>query len=229
MKNWYFWTKVLEKTLESPLDCKEIKLVNSKGNQPWTFIGRTDAETPILWPPDVKNWLLGKDLDTGKDWRRGRRGWQRIKWLYGITDSMYMSLSKPWELVRGKPGMLQCMGPLKLLSLGDNNRLVFCLLSFLCTCLQFIPRLQTKHWDSFTFSQIPWEYIYHLEASTLQSFHIQSGSLSFQIFHITVILVVILGKLKFPGRWEGGSGWGTHVYPWWIHVDVWQNQYNIVK
>ena len=118
---------------------------------------------------------------------------------------------------------------IKLLSLGDNNRLVFCLLSFLCTCLQFIPRLQTKHWDSFTFSQIPWEYIYHLEASTLQSFHIQSGSLSFQIFHITVILVVILGKLKFPGRWEGGSGWETRVYPWWIHVDVWQNQYNIVK
>ena len=69
MKNWCFWTVVLEKTLESLLDCKEIKSVNPKGNQPWTFIGRTVAEAPILWPPDVKNWLIGKDPDAGKDWR----------------------------------------------------------------------------------------------------------------------------------------------------------------
>ena len=69
-KNWCFWTVVLEKTLESPLDCKEIQLVNPKGNQPWIFIGRIDAEaqTPLLWPPDAKNWLLGKDPDSGKDW-----------------------------------------------------------------------------------------------------------------------------------------------------------------
>ena len=69
-KNWCFQTVVLEKTLESPLDCKEIKLVNPKGNQSWLFIGRTDAEaeTPILWPPDAKNWLIGKDPDDGKDW-----------------------------------------------------------------------------------------------------------------------------------------------------------------
>ena len=72
LKNWCFWTVVLEKTLESPLDCKEIQLVYPKGNQSWIFIGRTDAEaeTPILWPPDAKNWLLGKDPDSGKDWRR---------------------------------------------------------------------------------------------------------------------------------------------------------------
>ena len=70
-KNWCFWNVVLEKTLESHLDCKEIKLVNPKGNQPWIFIGRTDAEaeTPILWPPDGKKWLIGKDPDAGKDWR----------------------------------------------------------------------------------------------------------------------------------------------------------------
>ena len=71
-KNWYFWTVVLGKTLESPLDCKEIKPVNPKGNQSWIFIRRTDAEAeaPILWPPNVKNWLIGKDPDAGKDWRR---------------------------------------------------------------------------------------------------------------------------------------------------------------
>ena len=71
LKNWCFWTVVLEKTLESPLDCKEIQPVYPKGNQSWVFTGRTDvkAETPILWPPDVKNWLIWKDPDAGKDWR----------------------------------------------------------------------------------------------------------------------------------------------------------------
>ena len=67
-KNWFFWTAELEKTLESPLDCKEIQPVHPKGNQSWVFIGRTDAEAPIVWPPDVKNRLTGKDPDAGKDW-----------------------------------------------------------------------------------------------------------------------------------------------------------------
>ena len=72
LKNWCFWTMVLEKTLESPLDCKEIQPVHPKGNQSWLFIGRTDAETesPVLWLPGVKNWLTGKDPDTGQDWRQ---------------------------------------------------------------------------------------------------------------------------------------------------------------
>ena len=75
-KNWCFWTVVLEKTLESPLNCKEIKPVNSKGNQSWIFIGRTDAEAeaPILWAPDVKGWLIRKDRDAGKDWRWEEKG-----------------------------------------------------------------------------------------------------------------------------------------------------------
>ena len=75
-KNWCFWTVVLEKTLKRPLDCKEIKPVNPKGSQSWVFIGRTDveAETPILWPPDVRNSLIGKDPDAGKDWRREEKG-----------------------------------------------------------------------------------------------------------------------------------------------------------
>ena len=74
--NWCFWTMVLEKTLESPLDCKEIQPVHPKGDQSWVFIGRTDpeAETPILWPPDAKSWLIWKDPDAGKDWGQGEKG-----------------------------------------------------------------------------------------------------------------------------------------------------------
>ena len=76
LKNWCFWTVVLEKTLESPLDCKEIQLVYSKGYQPWVFFGRTDAkaETPVLWPPHVKSWLIGKDSDDGRDWEQEEEG-----------------------------------------------------------------------------------------------------------------------------------------------------------
>ena len=95
-KNWCFWTVVLEKTLESPLDCKEIQPVHPKGDQSWVFIGRTDAEaeTPILLPPDVKSWLIWKDPDVVMAGGEGDdRGWD------GITDSMHMSLGRLWELV----------------------------------------------------------------------------------------------------------------------------------
>ena len=100
LKNWCFWTVVL-KTLESPLDYKEIKPVNPKGNQFWIFIGTTDAEAkdPILWPPDVKNWLIGKDPDARKDWRQEEKGTTEDERLDGITDSMDMSLNKFQELV----------------------------------------------------------------------------------------------------------------------------------
>ena len=101
LKNWCFQTVVLEKTLESPLDCKEIQPVHPKGNQSWIFIGRTDgeADTPILWPLDAKSRLIRKDPDAGKDWRQEQRGWQRMRWLAGITDLMDMSLSKLQELI----------------------------------------------------------------------------------------------------------------------------------
>ena len=101
LKNWCFWTVVLEKTLESPLYCKEIQRVHPKGDKSWVFIGRTDAEaeTPILWPPDVKRWLIWKDPDAGKDWGQEEKGTTEDEMVDGITDSMGMSLGGLRELV----------------------------------------------------------------------------------------------------------------------------------
>ena len=112
-KNWCFWTVVLEKTLESPLNCKEIQPVHPKGDQSWVFTGRTDveAETPILWPPDAKSWLIWKDPDAGKDWGQEEKG--------TTEDEMLEASPTQWTWVwvnsgswwwTGRPGMLQFMG-----------------------------------------------------------------------------------------------------------------------
>ena len=111
-KNWCFWTVVLEKTLESPLDCKEIQPVHSKGNQSWTFIWRTDteAETPILWPPDAKNWLIGKDPDVGKDWRQEEKGTTEdeiVRWHHQLDGHEFEKASG----VGDGQGSLACCSP----------------------------------------------------------------------------------------------------------------------
>ena len=100
-KSWCLWTVVLEKTLESLLNCKEIQPVHSEGDQSWDFFGRNDAktETPVLWPHHVKSWLTGKDSDAGGIGGRRRRGRQRMRWLDGITDSKEVSLSELRKLV----------------------------------------------------------------------------------------------------------------------------------
>ena len=115
MKNWCFWIVVLEKTLESPMNSEEVKPVNPKGNQPWIFFGRTDteAEAPILWPPDLKSWLTGKDPDAGKDWRQEEEeatedemvGWHH--WLNGQEFEQAPGDGEQGCLV---PGMLQSVG-----------------------------------------------------------------------------------------------------------------------
>ena len=100
-KNWCLWTVVLEKTLESPLDCKQIQPVHSKGDQPWVLFGRNDAkaESLVLGPPHAKSWLIGKDSAAGRDWGQEEKGWQRMRWLDVIIDSIDVSLSELLEMV----------------------------------------------------------------------------------------------------------------------------------
>ena len=114
LKYWCFWTVVLEKTLESILDSKEIKPINAKGNQSWIFIGRShaEAEAPILGPPDTKSWLIGKDPDVGKNWRQEEKGWDRgwDSWMASPTWWTWVWARSGGWCWTGKAGMLQSMG-----------------------------------------------------------------------------------------------------------------------
>ena len=114
-KNWCFWTMVLEKSLESPLVSKEIQAVHPKGNQSSVFIGRTDteAETPILWPPDEKNWLIWKDPDAGKDWRQEEKGMtedEMVEWPHRLNGHEFVWVNSGSWWWTGRPGVLHSMG-----------------------------------------------------------------------------------------------------------------------
>ena len=118
LKNWCFWTVVLEKTLQSPLDCKEIQPVHPKGDQSWVFVGRTDveAETPILWPPDAKRWVIWKDPDAGKDWGQEEKGMTEDGMVDGITDAMGISSVQSLSHVRffATPWIAACQASLSV-------------------------------------------------------------------------------------------------------------------
>ena len=111
LKNWCFRTVVLEKTLESPLDCMETQPVHPKENQSWIFIGRTDteAETPILWLPDMKNWLLGKDPDAGQDWKQEEKGMHRMRWLDGVTEELEHEFEEALGVGDGQRNLVCCI------------------------------------------------------------------------------------------------------------------------
>ena len=139
------WSMVLERTLESPLYCKEMKSVNPKGNQSWIFTGRTDAEaeTPILWPHDAKNWLIGKDPDAAKDWRQEEKGTTEDVMVGGIMNSLGMSLSKLQELMKDRrAGLLQSMG-LQRVSHDWGTELNW---TYLCSNINRIGASQVVQW-----------------------------------------------------------------------------------
>ena len=164
-KNWCFWTVVLEKTLESPLACKEIKPVHPKGNQPWTFIGRTDAETeaPILWPPDVKSQLTGKDPDAGKDWGQEEKGAaenEMVGWHHWLNGHEFQQSLRDGDGQRS----LACCGSWSLKELDTTEGLnwtegfvtqpsgltsipVSCVTLHVSSLMGLVQALTTSYWD----------------------------------------------------------------------------------
>ena len=124
-KNWCFWTVVLEKALESPLDCKAIQPVHPKGDQSWLFIGRTDfeAEIPILWPPDAESWLIGKDPDAGRDWGQEDRGWDH--WMASLTQWTWVWVDSGSWWWTGRPGVLRFMGLRSQTRLSDWIEVIY--------------------------------------------------------------------------------------------------------
>ena len=154
-KNWYFWTVVLEKTLESPLGCTEIQPVHSEGDQPWLFFGRNDAkaETPVLWPPRAKSWLIGKDPDAGRDLGAGGegdgKGWDG--WMASLTRWTWVWVNSGSWCWTGRPGVLQFMGSQSWTRLSDwtelNLHVLACFILYLAlNGLHLSPDLQ-MNWD----------------------------------------------------------------------------------
>ena len=138
VKNWCFQTVVLEKTLEYPLDCKEIKPVNPEGNQSWIFIERTNAEAvaPILWSPDAENWLISKDSDNGKDWRQEyNRGWDGLMASLTRWTWVWASSGRWWRTA--KPGILQSMGSQRVRRLSNRQQIMWYWL-----CVQFVIKVK---------------------------------------------------------------------------------------
>ena len=143
-KNWCFWTVVLEKTLEHPLDCKEIQPVHPKENQSWVFIGRTDAEaeTPILWPSDAKNWLIGKDPDAGKDWRWEEKGTtedEMVGWHHRLDGHEFEQALG----IGDEQGILECCRPWGCKELDMTERLSWTVCVCVCVCVCVYTHIYT--------------------------------------------------------------------------------------
>ena len=152
-KNWCFWTVVLEKTLESPLDCKEIQPVDPKGDQPWVFIGRTDveAETPILWPPHVKSWLIGKDPDAGRDWGQEEKGMTECE--MGGRHHQLNAHEFGWTLGAGDgQGGLTCCDSWGCKDSDTTEWLNWTELKFHCHLFYCRLKINYSHWDPLGFS-----------------------------------------------------------------------------
>ena len=200
-KNWCFWTVVLDKTLENPLDCKEIQPVHPKGDQSWVFFGRTDAEaeTPVLWPPHAKSWLIGKDPDAGNDWRQEDKGMtedEMVGWHHWLIE--HESGSRRWWRTR-KPGMLQSMGLQRVSHDWATEQLWPEVQSWSMLCLYF------RLW----FGLLCWQ-CGHSEAA-LERSALESGVNS-------VVLMLSLplchGATLFTCPWCCWQRWAQHSYLW---------------
>ena len=173
-KNWCFWTVVLEKTLESPLDCKEIQPVHPKGNQSWVFIGRTDveAETPIFWPPDAKSWLIGKDPDAGKDWRQQEKGMtedEMVGWHHWLNGHGF-----GWTPGIGGQGGLAYCGSWGRKESDMTERLNWTVGSF--RELPKVTWLRVKTWSRMQLSAArPW--LFHMKGSSSSRAEVEMSTL----------------------------------------------------